>query len=98
MGSWLVRVPRVVTFTFGVLCGGVAVYLSDETNGERRRRTALRDVIRIVGRLGRKAGSGALGMVNEFGTVARDTFHAERAGHSSITATRSSTAVSEKLS
>jgi hypothetical protein len=98
MWSWYVRVPRVVTFTFGAVCGGIAVYLSDAANGEQRRRSALRDVVRLFGRAGRRAGLGALGVLNEFGTVARDTFHAQRAEHKSALAQRPSTAVSGPFS
>ncbi len=92
------RVPRVVTFTFGAVCGGIAVYMSDAANGEQRRRSALRDVARLLGRTGRRAGLGALGVLSEFGTVARDTFNAQRANHKSALAQRSSTAVSGSFS
>lgn len=81
MRSRRVHVPRIFTFVFGVLVGGVAVYLSDETNGTKRRRTALRDVTRLAGRVGQRAVTGAYGVATEFGTVARDTFNDQRAEH-----------------
>lgn len=87
MRSRCVRVPRIVTFTVGCLCGGVAVYLSDETNGTRRRRRAVRDVTRLAGRIGVRAVSGAFGVATEFKTVARDTFNDQRADHRGATPT-----------
>jgi hypothetical protein len=80
-----VRIPRLVTFTVGAVVGGVAVYLSDATNGPTRRKSAAKDVARLLGRAGRNAGAGALSMVSEFGAVARDTFTEQRAGHASWT-------------
>lgn len=83
MRSRFVRVPRVVTFTFGAIIGGVLVYLSDADSGAVRRRTALKDTVRLFGRAGQHAGRSALSMANEVVTVARDTFQEQRAGHTS---------------
>lgn len=74
------HVPRIVTFMVGVLCGGAVVYVSDETNGARRRRTALRDVARLAARVLVWAITGAYGAAKEFRAVSRDTFIQERAG------------------
>lgn len=75
------RVPRIVTFVMGGLCGGMVVYLSDETNGIHRRRSAVRDVTRLAGRVGARAVSGAYEAATEFKTVTRDTFNDQRADH-----------------
>jgi len=80
-----VRVPRIVTFAVGALCGGMVVYLSDETNGTRRRRSAARDVTRLVGRVGARAISGAYEAATEFRIVTRDTFNDQRADHRDAT-------------
>jgi len=86
-----VRIPRVITFAFGAACGGVAVYISDATHGERRRRSAMRDVTRFAGRVGMRTGARVRVGLSEFGTVTRDTFIQTRAEHRSVTSPRSST-------
>lgn len=82
------RVPRLITFSVGALVGAAVMYLSDEQHGQLRRRGAAKDAVRLAGRAGRYTASSAVSLVGEFGSVARDTFIAEREGqHGSKKAT-----------
>lgn len=82
------RVPRIITFSVGAAVGAAVVYLSDDVNGSLRRRTAVKDLSRLLGRAGLKAGEATVTVLSEFGSVARATFEAERNGRRDTPADR----------